>query len=223
MEILYENKNCLVAVKPVGVLSQKGRPGEQDMVTLLSQTQKGSLGGIYLIHRLDKEVGGVMLFAKNHAAASFYASAVESRKVRKEYLAIVRGVPEESAGDWKDYLFRDETKHKTITVAANHKGAKEARLRYELLDTKLIDGETLSLLCIELLTGRNHQIRVQCASRHLPLLGDCLYGNGDMHTVPALFAWRLCFPEMSGGEKAVFALPSGGIWDRFSLSDLLKI
>ena len=223
MEILYENKNCLVAVKPVGVLSQKGRPGEQDMVTLLSQTQKGSLGSIYLVHRLDKEVGGVMLFAKNHAAASFYASAVENRKVHKEYLAVVRGVPEETAGEWRDYLFRDEIKRRTITVAANHKGAKEARLRYELLDTRLIDGKTLSLLRIELLTGRNHQIRVQCASRHLPLLGDSLYGEADTKSVPALFAWRFCFPELTGGEKTVFALPSGGIWDKFPLAERLKI
>lgn len=217
MEILYENKNCLVAVKAVGVLSQKGRKGDSDMVTLLSQTQKGSLGSIYLIHRLDKEVGGVMLFAKNHAAASFYASAVENRKVQKEYLAVVRGIPEAPKGEWRDFLFRDEEKRRTITVAAGHKGAKEARLRYELLETKVVGGETVSLLRIELLTGRNHQIRVQCASRHLPLLGDGLYGEAKDGEAPALFAFRLCFPEMTGGEKTVSALPSGGIWDEFSI------
>ena len=222
MEILYENKNCLAAVKPVGVLSQQGRRGEADMVTLLTQTQKGTLGSIYLIHRLDKEVGGVMLFAKSHAAASFYASAVENRKVCKEYLAVVRGTLDAPAGEWRDWLFRDETKHRTVTVDAHHKGAKEAQLRYKLLDTKLADGEPLSLLRIELLTGRNHQIRVQCASRHLPLWGDGLYGNGERDGAPALFAWRLRFPEMAGGEKTVSALPSGGIWDRFSFADILQ-
>ena len=223
MEILYENKNCLAALKPVGVLSQKGKPGEQDMVTLLTQTQKGSLGSIYLIHRLDKEVGGVMLFAKSHAAASFYASAVENRKVQKEYLAVVHGTPEAPTGEWKDFLFRDEAKRRSITVAAKHKGAKEARLCYELLETKELGGETASLLRIELLTGRNHQIRVQCASRHLPLLGDGLYGDAGEGETPALFAWRLHFPEMTGGEKTVYALPSGGIWDRFPINKLIKL
>ena len=216
MEIVFENKSCLVAVKPVGVLSQKGRAGEPDMVSLLEKQKRGSVGSIYLVHRLDREVGGLMLFAKSHGAASFYASAVENRRVQKEYLAIVRGVPSEMSGEWKDYLYRDEAQRKTVTVAAGHQGAKEARLRYSVSESIEREGERLSLLRIQLLTGRNHQIRVQCASRHLPLLGDTLYGKEKADAVPALFAWRLTFPEENGGKTTVSCRPAGGAWELFS-------
>lgn len=220
MEILYENRACIACVKPVGVLSQKGRRGEENMVTLLERMQRGSLGSIYLIHRLDKEVGGVMIFAKSHDAASKLANAVEKREIRKEYLAVLRGVPEQTEGELRDWLWRDEALKKTVVVDRAHRGAKEAKLLYRVL--AMTEGESgpLSLVQIQLHTGRNHQIRVQFSSRHLPLYGDDRYG-GFAEAAPALWAFRLTFPDPLGGERTVMKLPSGGVWERFRLNELL--
>lgn len=221
-EILYEDRHCLVAVKPVGVPTQKGRRGDGDMVSLLERERKGTVGSLYLLHRLDREVGGVMLFAKTHGDASFFASAIEKRNVRKEYLAVVQGRPEAETGEWRDFLFRDEDRRKTVTVAPTHRGAKEAILRYTLLQSAEREEGTVSLLRIELLTGRNHQIRVQCAAHRLPLCGDTRYGTATGEERPALFAWRLTFPEPEGGFRTASRLPQGEVWDAFPLSDLLK-
>lgn len=230
MEILFENRECLACVKPAGILSQKGRAGERDMVTALTR-QCGGLGGIYLVHRLDREVGGVMVFAKSHGAAELLTRASERRELTKEYLAILAGVPAEPTGELRDFLLRDERQHKTVTVDRAHAGAKEARLSYETLQT--IDTATgpRTLVRVRLHTGRNHQIRVQFASRGTPILGDERYGiplaenarcgtGGEM----ALWAFRLRFPDPCGGApRTVTALPTGGVWQRFDLPVLLHL
>ncbi len=217
MEILFENKECLACVKEPGILSQKGKPGEKDMVTLLERQHSG-FGGIYLIHRLDKEVGGVMVFGKTHSAAEMLAQASEHHQLRKEYLAVVQGVPQQAEGELKDYLARNDALRKTVTVDPSFRGAKEARLSYRVLETVETEQGPLSLVQIRLHTGRNHQIRVQFSSRGLPIVGDERYGRGGGQM--ALWSFRLTFPDPCGGNRTVTALPGGGVWDRFSLKDL---
>ncbi len=220
MEILFENRECLACVKPAGVLSQKGRPGEKDMVTELERQLRrgGGLGSVYLIHRLDREVGGVMVFAKSHGAAELLAGASERRELQKEYLAVVEGVPAAPEGELRDFLARDEKLRKTVTVDRSFKGAKEARLSYRTVETVETEAGALTLVQIRLHTGRNHQIRVQFSSRGTPIVGDGRYGRGGEQT--ALWAFRLTFPDPLGGSRSVTALPSGGVWERFSLEKL---
>ncbi|MGM9618253.1 MAG: RluA family pseudouridine synthase [Oscillospiraceae bacterium] len=221
MDILYENRECIACVKPAGVLSQKGKPGERDMVSLLEARQRksGGLGGVYLIHRLDREVGGVMVFARSHGAAELLARASEQRQLRKEYLAVLRGVPAAPEGTLRDWLARDEKQRKTICVDRAHRGAKEAALSYRVLETVETAAGPQALAHILLHTGRNHQIRVQFASRGTPVLGDERYGGGEEGGM-ALWAFRLTFPDPLGGTRTVSALPSGGVWERFRLENL---
>lgn len=218
LNILYEDKELIVAVKPVGVSSQQ-EAGE-NMVALLEQhlRQKGEIGSIYLIHRLDRDVSGVMVYAKNHGTASTIASAMEKRQTEKEYLAVVCGVPAVESGDLKDYLWKDPAAKKTKVVDPSHKGAKEALLSYRLLETAETENGPLSLLRIRLHTGRNHQIRVQFASRGLPLFGDGKYGAAQENSSIALFSCRLGFPHPDSKKTvSFFAQPSGGVWEMFSL------
>lgn len=220
MEILFENQECLACVKPAGVLSQKGRPGEKDMVTELEKQlrKSGGLGSVYLIHRLDREVGGVMVFAKSHGAAELLAGASERRELRKEYLAVVEGVPANAEGELRDFLARDEKLRKTVTVDRAFKGAKEARLSYRVVETIETDAGSLTLVQIRLHTGRNHQIRVQFSSRGTPIVGDDRYGHAGEQM--ALWAFRLNFPDPLGGSRSVTALPAGGVWDRFDMTKI---
>ncbi len=216
MEILFENRECLACVKPAGVLSQKGRPGEKDMVTELERQlrRSGGLGSIYLIHRLDREVGGIMVFGKSHGAAEKLAQASEKRELTKEYLAVVEGVPAAAEGELRDFLARDEKQRKTVTVDRAFKGAKEAVLTYRVLETVETPEGARTLVQIRLHTGRNHQIRVQFSSRGMPIVGDERYGRGGDQM--ALWAFRLTFPDPLGGSRTVTALPSGGVWELFS-------
>src|SRR5690606_232489 len=168
-----------------------------DMVTYLKQDLKERYqrpGNVYLglVHRLDRPVGGVMVFAKTSKAASRLSNTIRKNEMEKTYLAVVRGVPEKS-GTLKDFLWKDRDKNKTEVVSANKKGAKEAVLTYEVIGT--IDD--LSLVKINLITGRSHQIRVQFASRGYPLYGDQKYGS-DVNKPGqqiALWAYKLTFPH----------------------------
>jgi len=179
MEILFKNSDFVVIVKPVGLDSEKGVPEEL----------KSSVGGdIYTIHRLDKNVSGVMVYARKKGAAAELSRAVTDGSMIKEYLAIVHGDLPES-GDWTDLLFKDSTKNKVFVVKRERRGVKSARLEFK----KLSGGET-SLAEIRLHTGRSHQIRVQFASRGFPLVGDSKYGAKDSVSYPMLFSFRITFP-----------------------------
>ncbi len=175
MEILYEDKDIVVCVKPVGLDS------EHELPTALG-------GEIYPIHRLDKNVGGVMVHARTKAAAASLSKAVQEGTMIKEYVARVHGTPPES-GDWEDWLFKDSRKNKVFVVKKQRAGVKKARLEYRVSEP----GET-SLVRIRLYTGRSHQIRVQFASRGYPLVGDHKYGSRDETTAPMLFSCCLSFP-----------------------------
>ena len=179
MEILYSDANIAVCIKPVGLDS------EQEVPDALIQ----QLGGqIFPIHRLDKNVGGVMVYARTKPAAASLSKAVQDGTMVKEYVAMVHGIPPEQ-GDWEDLLWKDSRKNKVFVVKRVRGGVKKARLEF----TRLSQGET-SLVRIRLHTGRSHQIRVQFASRGYPLVGDHKYGARDSSPAPMLFSCCICFP-----------------------------
>ena len=187
MEILYSDKHLAVCVKPVGLDSEAEVPA----------ALKTALGGeIYPIHRLDKNVGGVMVYARTRQAAAALSKAVQDGAMVKEYVAMVHGTPPES-GDWEDFLFKDSRKNKVFAVKKERKGVKYARLEYK----RLTAGEE-SLVHVRLHTGRSHQIRVQFSSRGFPLVGDHKYGSRAERTEPMLFSCRITFPWQ--GEMKVF-------------------
>ena len=172
MEILYSDKDIVVCVKPVGLDSEHEVPQE--------------LGGeIFPIHRLDKNVGGVMVYARSKSAAAALSKAVQDGSLVKEYVARVHGTPPEG-GDWTDFLFKDSAKNKVFVVKKERKGVKKARLEFVRLRDNLVR--------IRLHTGRSHQIRVQFASRGFPLAGDHKYGSKDEATAPMLFSCCITFP-----------------------------
>lgn len=179
MEILFHDKDLAVVVKPVGLESQAAVP----------KALEERLGGMfYPVHRLDLNVGGVMVYARTKAAAAALSRAIQENTMVKEYVAMVHGSPEES-GDWEDLLFKDSAKNKVFVVKRMRGGVKKARLEYR----RLSSGET-SLVHVRLHTGRSHQIRVQFASRGFPLVGDHKYGSRDDANAPMLFSCRITFP-----------------------------
>ncbi|MBR4991023.1 MAG: RNA pseudouridine synthase [Oscillospiraceae bacterium] len=191
MEILYSDKDIAVCIKPVGLDSEAEVPA----------ALKEQLGGeIFPIHRLDKNVGGVMVYARTKQAAAALSKAVQEGTMVKEYVAMVHGTPTES-GDWSDLLFKDSSKNKVFVVKKERKGVKKARLEF----TTLHAGEE-SLVRIRLHTGRSHQIRVQFSSRGFPLVGDHKYGSRDDKKEPMLFSCCITFP-WKGDDKRFEALP----------------
>lgn len=187
MEILYSDRELAVCVKSVGLDSEKEVPG----------ALREALGGeIYPIHRLDRNVGGVMVYARTRSAAAALSRMAREGSLVKEYVAMVHGTPPET-GDWEDLLWKDSARNKVFVVKRERKGVKSARLEF----IRLTAGEA-SLVRIRLHTGRSHQIRVQFASRGFPLVGDHKYGSRDEQTAPMLFSCRLSFPWK--GERRVF-------------------
>lgn len=184
-DILFEDKSIIVCLKPAGLQSQGGK---NDLVVMLDEYfgKTDIAAKAYPVHRLDKETAGVMVFAKTQQAASALSSQAANGKMKKHYFAVVQGSPDES-GVFKDLLFHDRQKNKTYTVKRSRKGVKEASLEFR----KISEQENLSLVDILLHTGRTHQIRVQFASRKMPLSGDGKYGGGSGKL--ALFAYKLEF------------------------------
>ncbi|MBQ2991060.1 MAG: RluA family pseudouridine synthase, partial [Clostridia bacterium] len=173
MEIIYSDRDIAVVVKPVGMDSEHALP----------QAIRQAIGGeVFAVHRLDLNVGGVMVYARSRAAAAALSRAIQEGTMVKEYVAMVHGAPPEE-GDWEDLLFKDARKNKVFVVSRMRAGVKKARLEYR----RLTEGE-ISLVRIRLHTGRSHQIRVQFASRKHPLVGDHKYGSRDEAAAPMLFS-----------------------------------
>ena len=210
MEILYQDKFIVVAVKPVGVLSEDV-PGQACMPALLRR----ELGGdIATVHRLDKPVGGCMVFSRHKAATGKLIAAVAEHRVTKEYLAVLRGHPEKPEDTLRDLLFRDSRVNKSYVVQRMRKGVREAVLDYRELERQ---GE-LSLVQVRLHTGRTHQIRVQFSHRGLPLLGDIRYGSKAACS-PALWSYHLAFahPVTGAPVDVTCPPPREDPWTRFAV------
>lgn len=176
--IIYEDNHLLVVEKPVNIPVQEDRSQDKDLLSLLKQDIKiryQKPGNVYLglVHRLDRPVGGVMVFAKTSKAASRLSDMIRRRVFEKNYLAIVRGRPAKAEGRLTDYLVKNRQKNIVYVTQSDHKEAKKAVLDYRVIGTK----NDLSLVQIQLHTGRSHQIRVQFANIGCPLYGDQKYGQ----------------------------------------------
>ena len=222
MIVFFEDDDLIVCQKPVGVLSQPDASGEgEDMLSLVADHITAETGKrapyVGLVHRLDRGVGGVMVFAKRSDVAGKLSVAVAEHRVTKQYLAIVHGTPDAPEGIWQDLLYKDGAKGTSFVVDRPRKGVKSASLAYRLLATADTPHGTLSLLQIRLHTGRTHQIRVQCASRGLPLLGDGKYGARDHGCDIGLWSYRLTFahPRRKGETVDVCQLPTEGAFALF--------
>ena len=203
LRILYEDKFLVLCVKPVGVLSEDS-DAAACMPALLRRHYRalGQNDYIATVHRLDKAVGGVMLFSRRRDVTGKLTAAVAEHRVTKEYLAVLRGTPEKDADTLTDLLFRDATHNKSYVVTRMRKGVREARLDY----TALAHHDGLTLVRVRLHTGRTHQIRVQFSHRGLPLLGDVRYGS-KAPCSPALWSFRLALTHPVTGQPLDVTCP----------------
>lgn len=173
LEILSENNAYWIVRKPAGIVSEQDN--RKGLVDLLA-AQNGGYAGV--IHRLDREVGGVMVYAKTPDAAAKLSALVADRRLKKEYLAAIAGELEEEAGELRDLLFYDRAKNKVFIARKQRRGVKEAVLRYRTEAVLEADGiGKISLVAVEPITGRTHQIRAQFAARGHAVVGDRRYGG----------------------------------------------
>lgn len=212
LELCYEDRQLLVCVKPVGVLSEDGPQPSCMPKLLLGQLPSNSQ--IFTVHRLDKPVGGLMVFSRRKEITGKLIAMMGEHRVLKEYLAVVKGCPAEPAGTLQDLLFRDAAKNKTYVVKRMRKGVREASLSYRVI----AQTAGLSLVRIRLHTGRTHQIRAQFSSRQLPLLGDIRYGSKDPMCDCALWSFHLAFSHPTTGRpvEVLRRPPNQYPWNLFS-------
>lgn len=180
INVLYEDNHLLVVEKPVNILSQGDNTNDKDMVNLLKAYLKEKYnkpGNVYLglVHRLDRPVGGAMVFAKTSKAASRLSEQVRNKTFKKTYRAVINGKMRKQSDTLKDYLYKNKKTNMVSVVSESHKESKYVELSYETLAFK----DKMSLVQIDLKTGRPHQIRVQFASRNNPLVGDQRYGKNS--------------------------------------------
>ena len=217
MKVIYEDNHIIVVEKMVNVPSQADKTDDEDMLMIIKRYLKEKYkkpGNVYLglVHRLDRPVGGVMIFAKTSKAASRLSEEVRNKTFKKEYLVICNGKMEKDKETLKDYLWKDEKKNTSYVVRENKKNAKEAVLDYEVL--KYDKEQNLSVLKINLHTGRHHQIRVQLSSRMHAIYGDSKYhGRGAGNNI-CLWAYKLTIVHPTTKEEMTFIdLPEEkGMW-----------
>ena len=218
-KIIYKDKNAVAIIKPVGMPSQSDTTGDLDAMSATAKmlSEMGENDALWLVHRLDRTVGGVMVFARTKAAAAQLSRHITDGTFGKEYLAVIEGKCE--SGEMRDYLFKDSVKSKSFVVSGARKGAKLAVLEQCTLKTIEVDGKLLSLVKITLITGRFHQIRAQFSARSHPLVGDKKYGSRDeIAKTPSLFATSVSCKSINGG-KAICATPENEKYP-WSLFDL---
>ena len=221
VKVIYEDNHLLVVEKSVNILSQGDDTNDKDMVNLLKNYVKEKYnkpGNVFfgLVHRLDRPVGGVMVFAKTSKAASRLSEQVRNKSFKKTYRAVIHGTMNKKEDTLKDYLYKNKKTNMVSVVNKNHKEAKNAELDYETLQSK----NNFSLVQIDLKTGRPHQIRVQFASRKHPLFGDQRYGQ-DVNKVGqqiALWSYKIEITHPTTKEKMEFICepPKEYPWDLFS-------
>jgi 23S rRNA pseudouridine1911/1915/1917 synthase len=223
IKILYEDNHLLVVEKPVNIPTQADASGDPDLLSLLKEDLKiryQKPGNVYLglVHRLDRPVGGSMVFAKTSKAASRLSEQLRTRSLGKVYLAVVHGTPQPREARLEHYLTKDRAANMVQAVNPSTKDAKQAILKYQVLETE----KGYSLVQVQLLTGRSHQIRVQFAEAGHPLFGDQKYGSRVNQPGQQIALWsseiRLSHPTKK--EEMVFHShpPDSFPWNLFSLN-----
>ncbi len=207
IKVIYEDNHIIVVEKPVNIPSQGDKTGDIDLLTIIKQYIKEKYqkpGNVYLglVHRLDRPVGGVMVFAKTSKAAARLSNQVREKQFAKTYLTIVNGKMDNEQGTLKDYLLKDEKNNKSRVVPEETKNSKLAVLDYEVL--KYDEELNLSVLKIHLHTGRHHQIRVQLSSRNHSIYGDQKYGGRGHGKQITLWAYELQLFHPITNEKMTF-------------------
>ena len=221
-DVLYEDNHVIVAVKPPNMLSQADKTGDTDMLSLLKEyirQEYQKQGNVYLglVHRLDRPVGGLMVFARTSKAASRLSEQMRLHEMGREYLCIACGEAEESF-TLTDYLIHDPIRNRVTTCEADEKGGKQAILH----GRRIASREGTSLCAIRLETGRKHQIRAQMSHAGLPLWGDNRYGGGIPGQQIALWGYKLTFLHPTTRKVMRFyAMPEGNIWSLYA--DLLNV
>lgn len=238
LKILYEDPEIIVVWKPVGMESQSSRGFAADMVSEIKRhihnsSPKGGEPYLAVIHRLDKPVSGILVYAKTKCAAAALSKQVSNGSMRKKYLAVVCGKPVDNSGTLVDYLLKDEKINLSRIVEKGTTDAKRAELSYVIRSSREVEPYgTLTLMEIQLLTGRHHQIRVQMAGHGMPLWGDSKYNptfqcstlpghsTASVHSMApahvALAAWELSFVHPVTGKTMTFQeQPTGEIFHIF--------
>lgn len=217
LKILYEDNHIIVVEKKPNIPSQADKTEDIDMLTIIKNYIKEKYnkpGNVYLglVHRLDRPVGGVMVFAKTSKAASRLSEQVRNKTLKKEYLAVVDGKLEKQEGILEDYLYKDERNNVSKVVNENKKNAKFAKLDYKVLAYNEV--KNLSLVKINLHTGRHHQIRVQLSHFNHSIFGDQKYGTRGKGKQIALWAYKLTINHPITKEEMVFEdyPESNGTW-----------
>ncbi|MBR6255020.1 MAG: RNA pseudouridine synthase [Clostridiales bacterium] len=215
--ILFEDNHLLVAVKPAGVLSQSDTTGAPDMLTLLKaylveKYNKPGEAYLGLLHRLDRPVRGVMVFAKTSKCASRISEQIRNRTVKKKYRAIVYGAFDNEKGEIRSYLLKNSKTNLVDVYETKEKAPKDAKecfLEYEVIGQGRIAGVPVSLLSVDLHTGRSHQIRAQLSSIGHPIVGDRKYGKGPNRFSGDILleSYHLEVDHPVNHERLVFEIP----------------
>ncbi|MBR1865564.1 MAG: RluA family pseudouridine synthase [Lachnospiraceae bacterium] len=231
VEILHEDQDIIVCIKPYGMPVQSDRSRDMDLLSylrnrMLEQEDLEEEPYLAMVHRLDRPVGGIMVFAKNQKAAANLSDQVQDGSMVKFYQAVITGELPQECGLLEDYLWKDGRNNTSRVVKKGTKGAKKAQLQYEVLDVMETDEGILSYILIELITGRHHQIQVQLASRGVGIYGDTKYnprfaGTKKTYRQIALYATRLEFTHPGNGEPMVFKTePEGSAFDVIELEEM---
>ncbi len=217
MDIIYYDNNLIVCIKPAGVISTDEEGG---MPSLIREALGDENADVRAVHRLDQVVSGLMVYALNPESASELSRQIRCGDFHKSYLAVIHGVPEARKGRFEDILLRSKEQRKTFVINKLARGAQNAILDYELLGS---NGER-SLVAIELITGRTHQIRAQFSHRKMPLMGDRKYGAGEDNCRIALWSHSLSFINPATGKRMSFKVkpPKEYPWSEFDTSLLSK-
>lgn len=209
--IIYEDQDILVCRKEAGISTQTNQLGQKDMVSIIKnyRVEKKEEPYVGVVHRLDQPVEGVMVFAKNQKSAALLSKQMSEHNIEKQYYAVVWGNPKEDSAVLEDYLLRDGKLNTSKVVNSKIKGAKYAKLTYDVIERK----EDKCLLKITLHTGRHHQIRVQLANHGFPIVGDRKYSEKKAtgYMPLALCSFRLCFAHPTNKTKLEYVIEPSGI------------
>lgn len=210
MKIIHQTAEYVVVCKAAG------EDSEHDLPEMLAEQNGDQATDYYVVHRLDQAVAGLLVLARNRVTAAELSRQLTENRLRKTYLCVVSGVPAPASGEMQDLLYQDKMKRKMFPVKRKRAGVKEASLRYHVLETKA----PLTLVEVELQTGRFHQIRCQFAARKLPLVGDGKYGSRVRSPHLALFCRQLSFYDAKEKKECSFtaAPPAEFPWTAFSFA-----